>query len=210
LGYSALPGTLTGQLTPPPEPQILNGSFEEPVITGELLFLTPSVPQHAEPLKSAGWVFGSGTGICRELAGYAEGFNASDGCQVAFLQGDQRMSPNPDEPSNILGINIAGLEPGQEYEISWDQAGRATDLGISALRVTVSSPASRGQPAILLVDREPVTSKDAWEEVSRRFTATGEVMTLNFNHFIVEPENPDEGSESTLIDNVKIRKLANP
>ena len=56
---------------PPPEPQIVNGSFEEPVITSELLFLTPSVPQHAEPLKDAGWAFGSGTGICRALTGYA-------------------------------------------------------------------------------------------------------------------------------------------
>jgi hypothetical protein len=46
--------------------------------------------------------------------------------------------------------------------------------------------------------------------VSRRFTATGGVMRLNFNHFIVEPGNPHEGSESTLIDNVKIKKPPNP
>ena len=210
LGYAALPGTLTGQPAPPPEPQILNGSFEEPVITGELLFLTPSVPQHAEPLKDAGWSFGFSTGICRAQEGYAEGLSASDGRQVAFLQGDQQMSPHPNEPWNIFGIDITGLEPGQEYEVSWDQAGRDTDLGISALRVTVSLPASSGQPAILLVDREPVASKGAWEEVSRRFTATGAVMRLNFNHFIVEPGNLHEASESTLIDNVKIRKVANP
>lgn len=95
-------------------------------------------------------------------------------------------------------------------EVSWDQAGRATDLGTSALQVTVGPPAGSGQPAIQLVGGEPVASKGAWEEVSRRFTATGEVMTLNFNHFIVESGNPDEGSESTLIDNVKIRKVTSP
>jgi hypothetical protein len=210
LSIAASPCALASEPTPLPEPQILNGSFEEPVVAGELPFLTPSVPQHAEPLKEAGWAFGFSTGICRAQEGYAEGLSASDGRQVAFLQGDQQLSPNPYEPWNILGINITGLEPGQEYEVSWDQAGRATDLGTSALRVTVGPPASSGKPAIQLVDREPVTSKGAWEEVSRRFTATGEVMTLNFNHFIVESGNPDAGSESTLIDNVQIRKVANP
>jgi len=207
LSAAAIPFALA---EPPPEPQIVNGSFEEPVITSELLFLTPSVPQHAEPLKDAGWAFGNSTGICRALAGYAEGLSASDGGQVAFLQGDQKVSPNPNEPWNIFGIDITGLEPGQEYEVSWDQTGRATDLGTSALQVTVGAPAGSGQPAIQLVGGEPVASKGAWEEVSRRFTATSELMTLNFNHFIVEPGNPDAGSESTLIDNVKIRKVANP
>ena len=91
-----------------------------------------------------------------------------------------------------------------------DQTGRATYLGTSALQVTLGPPAGSGQLAIQLVGGERVASKGAWEEVSRRFTATGEVMTLNFNHFIVEPGNPDAGSESTLIDNVKIRKVANP
>jgi hypothetical protein len=61
-----------------------------------------------------------------------------------------------------------------------------------------------------LVDREPVTLKGGWETVSRRFTATGAVMRLNFNHFIAEPGNPHEGSESTLIDNVKIKKATKP
>lgn len=204
LSTSAIPFALA---EPPQEPQIVNGSFEEPVIEGEAAFLTPSVPQRVERLKDAGWAFGFSAGICRANEGYAERLAASDGRQVAFLQGDQQKSSNPNEPWNIFGINITGLQPGQEYEVSWDQAGRATDIGVSALRVSVGLPASSGQPAIQLVDREPVTSKGAWQRVSRRFTATGEVMVLNFNHFIVEPGNPHEWSESTLIDNVKIKKI---
>ena len=207
LSAAAIPFALA---EPPKRPQIVNGSFEEPAIQGEAAFLTPSVPQDVERLKDAGWAFGFSTGICRAQEGYAERLTASDGRQVAFLQGDQQMSPNPNEPWNIFGIDMTGLEPGQEYEVSWDQAGRATDIGASALRVTVGLPASSGQPAIPLVDREPVTLKGGWETVSRRFTATGAVMRLNFNHFIAEPGNPHEGSESTLIDNVKIKKVANP
>jgi len=212
LSAAVIPRVLAGAPTPTQEPQIVNGSFEEPVIEGEASFLTPSVPQDVEleRLKDAGWAFGFSTGICRANEGYAERLTASDGRQVAFLQGDQQMSPNPNEPWNIFGIDMTGLEPGQEYEVSWDQAGRATDIGASALRVTVGLPASSGQPAIPLVDREPVTLKGGWETVSRRFTATGAVMRLNFNHFIAEPGNPHEGSESTLIDNVKIKKATKP
>jgi hypothetical protein len=182
--------------------EIPNGSFEQPGIKPPIEILTPGQPGYAEAEAAMRWNFGAGAGICPERKLYAEQVAAADGHQVAFIQGNiDDRNPEVDPPSSIMGIDLTGLETGKEYEISWQQTGRATDTGKGAITVQIGAEA---MPPLVLMTKEPVGTRGEWESKSVWFLATAPAMRLNIAHHIVEAGNSTVGSESTLFDNFKI------
>lgn len=182
--------------------EIPNGSFEQPEIKTPIEILTPGQTGYAEAEAELHWGFGAGAGICPERTLYAEQVAAAEGHQVAFIQGNiDDRNPEADPPSSIMGINLTGLETGKEYEISWQQAGRATDTGKGAITVQIGADAV---PPLALMTKEPVGTIGEWESKSVWFLATAPTMRLNIAHHIVEAGNSTVGSESTLFDNFRI------
>jgi len=182
---------------------IPNPSFEEPAVPAREGFITPVSPAYAERIPVIQWAFGMPAGICVQGLGYAEQLQAPDGAQVAFIQGDP--SSEMDFPiKSIMGVDVTGLEPGKNYEISWQQTGRATDLGTCAISATLMAS---NFPAIVLFGREPVETKGAWTRMSAEFLAPAATLRLNIQHAIIEPGNADPGSESTLFDDFQIKAL---
>jgi hypothetical protein len=182
---------------------IPNPSFEEAVVPVGEAFMTPVSPGYAELIPVIQWAFGMPGGICRQSVAYAEQLQAPDGAQVAFIQGDP--SSDMDFPiKSIMGVDITGLVPGKNYEISWQQTGRATDLGNCAIAATL---AASNFPTIVLFGREPVETKGAWQRMSAEFLAPTDTLRLNIQHTITEPGNMEPGSESTLFDDFQIKAL---
>jgi len=105
----------------------------------------------------------------------------------------------------MFGGDVVGLKPGEEYEISWQQTGRATDTGTGSVTVRILSNDGTGVPPVVLLQKEPVATKGQWETKSAWFTATAPTMRLNVFHFIHEAGNPSEDPETTLFDDFKIR-----
>ena len=190
-------------LLPAGAQEIANPSFEQPEIKAPIVILTPGQPGYAEAEAAMGWGFGAGAGICPERTLYAEQVAAADGRQVAFIQGNiDDRDPEVDPPSCVMGIDVTGLETGGEYEISWQQAGRATDTGQTAVSVQIGAG---DVPPLALLTKEPVGTRGEWESKSVRFLATAPTMRLNITHHIVEAGSSTVGSESTLFDNFQIR-----
>lgn len=135
------------------------------------------------------------------------GWRPAEGSQVAFIQGDPTLAAeeSPNVPQAIFGTDITGLEPGMEYELQWAQASRASDGGHGALSVVLSDPAN---PAgnYLLVDWEPVQNKGEWEIQKHIFLASAPIMRLNFLHAAADPAVRGSGTETTLIDDFRLRK----
>ena len=182
--------------------EIADNSFEQSAIKPPIEILTPGQPGYAEAEASIQWGFGAGAGICPERTLYAEQVAAADGHQVAFIQGNiDDRNPEVDPPSSIMGIDLTGLETGKEYEISWQQAGRATDTGQTAVSVLIGAAAV---PPLPLMTKEPVGTRGEWESKSVWFLATAPTMRLNIMHHILEAGSSTVGSESTLFDNFKI------
>jgi hypothetical protein len=182
---------------------IPNASFDEPQIKPPLRFITPGSPGFAEAQTQLQWTFGVRAGICVEGTHFAEGIKAAKGRQVAFVQGETPEELiNVPPPRSLFGVDLTGLRVGEEYEVSWQQTGRATDIGSGAVSVVIGDGVTPGQP---LLYREPVTTKGEWQRQSVTFRATATKMRLNFRHFIHEPGNPDFGTEVTLFDDFSIR-----
>jgi hypothetical protein len=184
-------------------PEIPNPSFELPELPPWPGFITPGAPGHGEAVPMLRWNFGYNSGVCMEGKHHAAGLYAAEGRQVAFIQGERDSNDKAAVPRNIFGGDVTGLQPGEEYEISWQQTGRASDIGTGAVRVVISKQVDpRG---VVLLDREPVTTKGEWESKSVWFTATEPNMRLGIIHFIHEAGNPPEDPEITLFDDFKIR-----
>jgi len=183
--------------------EIGNPSFETPALEAPLQLITPGSPGFAEALPKLQWLFGAGAGICLQGVSYAEGVMAADGKQVAFTQGNfENRDPAPHPPSNLFGVDVTGLKPGEEYEISWQQTGRLTDIGKTGVTVIIdASP----EPPLSLLIQEPIGTKGKWESKSVWFLATAPTMRLNFLHHILNGKKTTVGDESTLFDNFKIR-----
>jgi hypothetical protein len=114
--------------------EIPNGSFEQPEIRPPVEVFTPGQPGYAEAAPKLSWDFGAQAGVCPQNVHFAERVSAADSRQVAFMQGNNAdNNPAVDPPSSIFGINVTGLEVGKEYEISRQQAERATDTGKGAI-----------------------------------------------------------------------------
>jgi hypothetical protein len=181
--------------------EIPNPGFEEPVIDSSVPHLTPGSAGFGEAQAMLQWSFGAQAGICAEGRGYAEGLTAAEGRQMAFIQG-QSEENEQSRPRNIFGVDVTGLQPGEEYEISWQQTGRRTDVGTTAVSVVLGD----GQkPPLHVMTKEPVGTKGEWESKSVWFLATAPTMRLNIRHFILEAGNSNVGSETTLFDDFKIR-----
>lgn len=182
--------------------EIPNGSFEQPPIQAPVQILTPGQPGYAEAEPDLRWSFGAQAGICPQRVHFAERVDADDGQQVAFMQGNiEDNNPATDPPSSVFGIDLTGLEVGQEYEISWKQTGRITDTGQTAVSVVLGT---EGVPPLNLMTKEPVGTRGEWEDKSLWFLATAPTMRFNVLHHIVEAGNSAVGSESTLFDNFKL------
>ncbi len=178
--------------------EIGNPSFETPSLEAPLRLITPGLPGFAEATPNMQWSFGVQAGICLQGVDYAEGVMAADGKQVAFIQGNfENRDPALHPPSRLFGVDVTGLKPGEEYEISWQQTGRLTDIGKTGVTVTID--------AISLLTQEPVGTKGKWESKSVWFLATAPTMHLNVLHHILNGKKTTAGDETTLFDNFKIR-----
>jgi hypothetical protein len=186
--------------------EIPNSSFEEPQIQPSPGFITPGAPGHGQAVPMLRWAFGYDSGVCLEGQHHAAGLSAAEGGQVAFIQGQRDGNDGASGPPRcIFGVDVTGLQPGEEYEISWQQTGRATDIGTGAVLVNMSIPGETGRPPMVLLQKEPVATKGQWETKSAWFTATEPTMRLGVLHFIHEAGNPPEDPETTLFDDFKIR-----
>lgn len=184
---------------------IPNPSFEATVLAPSA---TPFLVGGEASAAAAPWGFGGLSGICREGVAYAERLDAAEGHQVAFLQGDPSRAPEEDrtQPYCVFGVDMTGLEPGEEYEIQWSQASRATDANHGAITVILTDPANPASN-LVLVEKLAVTNKEEWEVKKESFTATAETMRLNVLHTIPDLESGGNGDESTLLDDFRLRKL---
>jgi hypothetical protein len=181
---------------------IPNPSFELPQLQPSPGFITPGSPGHGVAAPMLDWVFGHGSGLCVGGKHHAAGLSAAEGNQVAFIQGQNDGNDGTPGPWCIFGVDVTGLQPGEEYEISWQQTGRASDIGTGAVRVIIGDEIA---PPLVLLQKEPVATKGQWETKSAWFTATAPTMRLNVLHFIHEADNPSEDPETTLFDDFKIR-----
>ena len=178
-----------------------NPSFEQPQLQPSPGFITPGSTGYGEAAPLLEWTFGFGAGVCLAGENYAKGVTAAEGRQVAFIQG-QWEEHDQARPRSIFGVDITGLQPGQEYEIAWQQTGRTADTGQTAVSVILGD----GQkPPLPVMTKEPVGTRGEWESKSVWFLATAPTMRLQIRHFIPEAGNSNVGSETTLFDDFKIR-----
>ena len=178
--------------------EIGNPSFETPALEAPLQLITPGSPGFAEATPKMQWAFGVQAGICLQDVSYAVGVKAADGKQVAFIQGNfENRDPALFPPMNLFGVDVTGLKPGEDYEISWQQTGRLTDIEKTGVTVTID--------AISLLIQEPVGTKGKWESKSVWFLATASTMRLNVLHHILKGKTVSSGDATTLFDNFKIR-----
>jgi len=189
-------------------PTIHDAGFEEPRVKPPLHFLSPGSPGFAEARQQLKVTFGFHAGICVAGAGFAEGVQAAQGRQVAFIQGEtpEALIHQP-PPRNIFGMDVTGLVVGEEYEIAWLQTGCPSDRGAGAVSVMIGDGAS---PARILLDKEPVATKGEWQRRRVLFRASAKNMRLSIRHFIQEPGLPGAGTEVTLFDDFSIRSTRNP
>jgi hypothetical protein len=185
--------------------EIPNPSFEMPELQPSPGFITPGVPGHGEAVPMLSWDFGYNSGVCVEGQHHAAGLSAAEGRQVAFIQGQRDGNDGASGPWCIFGGDVTGLQPGEEYEISWQQTGRASDTGTGAVSVRMLIKDDTGVPPVVLLNKEPVGTKGQWETKSAWFTATAPTMRLQVLHFVEEAGNSPDDPETTLFDDFKIR-----
>lgn len=201
-GLTALAGSLRAQ-------EIKNPSFETPeigTVKGKSFVMAPSVE-----LKDSGWAWGHFTGICLQDAGFAKRQYAHEGTQMGFLQGDVRKSKSlsKDGPLNMCTGYITGLKPGEDYEIQWAEAGRATDVEFGALSVVLRETGDGSPKPVYLQRAEPVTSRGEWEIKKLQFTATKAEMNVVFLHSVPNYKKGDAvGNEITFLDDLRVVPVA--
>ncbi len=199
-GLTALAGSLRAQ-------EIKSPSFETPEIAGakgKPFIMAPSLE-----LEDSGWAWGYFTGICRQDAGFAKGLYAHEGSQMAFLRGDPRKSKIKHKgPQHMCVGYITGLKPGENYELQWAEAGRASDVEFGALTVVLRETEG-SEEAVYLQRKEPVTSKGEWAEKTLIFTATFPTMNVVFLHSVPDfGKSNATGDEITFLDDFRITPVA--
>jgi len=184
---------------------IPNASLEEPPLAASGKSFV-AAPEELLVTQSK-WGWGYGCGICQQQVAYAEGIDAAEGTQVAFMQGDPRVAEvPPGTPALVIGVEISGLTEGNEYELQWAEASRTADVSYGALTVSLTDPLRPGA-SILLVEDSPVENKGEWKIQKHQFTASGPVVQINYQHSIPELNSEATGGESTLIDDLQIRSV---
>jgi hypothetical protein len=187
--------------------EIPNPSFEELEVDPSLEFITPGSPGFGMAVPLLQWAFGYHTGVCIEGRHHAEGVSAVDGHQVAFIQGQKDGFEDGSIPSHIFGVDVTGLEIGEEYEISWKQTGRTTDTGTAAVTVLIGDEIV---PPVVLLARETVGTRGEWETKTGWFTATEPTMRLNILHSIDDAGDDPDDLPTTLFDDFQIRAVSSP
>lgn len=185
--------------------EISNASFEQPEIRPSPGFITPGDADHTAAVPLLEWAFGYNSGVCIEGKHHAAGLSAAEGRQVAFVQGYRADQDGASGPWCIFGVDVTGLQPGEEYEISWQQTGRANDTGNGAVLLSMTVPGEAEQTPLVVFQKETVGTKGEWETKSAWFTATAPTMRLNVHHFLDQALNAPEDPETTLFDDFKIR-----
>jgi hypothetical protein len=182
--------------------EMANPSLENPVIPsgGKPFIMAPSLE-----LEDSGWTWGAFTGICRQDAGFAKGLYAHEGSQMAFLRGDPRKSKIKRKgPQHMCVGYITGLKPGENYELQWAEAGRASDVEFGALTVVLRETEG-SEEAVYLQRKEPVTSKGEWAEKTLTFTAASPNMNVVFLHSVPDfGKSNATGDEITFLDDLRI------
>lgn len=74
------------------------------------------------------------------------------------------------------------------------------------LTVLIADP-NNDSSQLILVNRQPVTNKGEWNVLKNSFVASSETVYLNFVHSISDIGSGSVGDETTLIDDITIRKL---
>jgi hypothetical protein len=201
LGLVAL--AFAGAFTVAQAQEIANPGFEEPSLEGKG---QPIAVGAATRTPEEGWSFGRDAGICRAGGEYAEGLEASEGSQLAFLKGGPsgEAASSGLAPSGVFGAKLKGLEPGTEYEIEWVQTGSTLDEGLGAVTTIVTDPA---KPGIRIAKMNRVETKGEWQKCSMKFRASSPVMQLFVAHSIPGiAKGLADGDEVTLLDDFRIRK----
>ncbi len=182
--------------------KIVNPGFEEP----SLEVLGKSVAQGRDTRSPDGWTFGQSTGICLGGLDQAEGLDAAEGTQVSFLKG----APTADgerrslAPVGVIGINLTGLEIGNDYELEWVQAGSNADDSLGAVTTIIRDP---DDPSVRIAKMNRVEKKGKWQKCSMTFQATAPVMRLFVCHSLPGlVDGTATGEESTLLDDFRIRE----
>jgi hypothetical protein len=187
-----------------PAQEIANPGFEEPSLEAKNLQMATGVDTHT---PEEGWIFGLDAGICRAGGSYAEGVEAAEGSQVAFLKG---VSASPETsgrgaPSGVFGAKLRGLEAGAEYEIEWVQTGSMLEGGMGAVTTIITDPE---KPGSRIANMNRVETKGEWVKCSMKFRATSPVMQLHLAHSLPGiSKGQADGSEVTLLDDFRICRL---
>lgn len=196
--------TLAGAFSAAQAQEIANPGFEEPSLEGRA---QPIVVGAATRTPEEGWNFGRDAGICRAGGEYAEGLDAAEGSQVAFLKGGPsgaQTAPTGLAPAGVFGAKLKDLEPGAEYEIEWVQTGSNLDEGMGAVTTIVTDPA---KPGIRIAKMNRVETKGEWQKCSMKFRASSPVVQFFVSHSIPGvAKGLAEGDEVTLLDDFRLRK----
>jgi hypothetical protein len=202
LGLAAL--AFAGLFTTAQAQEIANPGFEEPSLEGRA---QPIVVGAATRTPEEGWNFGRDAGICRAGGEYAEGLDAAEGAQVAFLKGGpsgEQTAPTGLAPAGVFGAKLKGLEPGTEYEIEWVQTGSTLDQGLGAVTTIITDPA---KPGSRMAKMNRVETKGEWQKCSMKFRASSPVMQFFVSHSIPGvAKGLADGDEVTLLDDFRLRK----
>ncbi len=201
-GFVAL--TIAGGLAAAQAQEIVNPGFEEPSLEGKG---QPIAVGAATRTPDEGWNFGRDAGICRAGGEYAEGLDAAEGAQVAFLKGGpsgEQTAPTGLAPAGVFGAKLKGLEPGTEYEIEWVQTGSTLDEGLGAVTTIITDPA---KPGTRIAKMNRVETRGEWQKCSMKFRASSPVMQFFVSHSIPGvAKGVADGDEVTLLDDFRIRK----
>lgn len=197
--------TIAGGLAAARAQEITNPGFEEPSLEGRGL---PIAVGAAARTPDEGWNFGRDAGICRAGGEYAEGLDAAEGAQVAFLKGGpsgEQTAPTGLAPAGVFGAKLKGLEPGTEYEIEWVQTGSTLDEGLGAVTTIITDPA---QPGARIAKMNRVQTRGEWQKCSMKFRASAPVMQFFVSHSIPGvAKGVADGDEVTLLDDFRLRKV---
>ena len=140
--------------------------------------------------SSPDWDFNPGSGVTRENVAFAADLAASDGEQLAFLQGTTEFAQT-----------LGGFEVGGRYRLEFEAAGRDTNDaagGTGLLQVLLGDAA--GGNAQELIGLTAIPAGDGFLTYAAEFDAVFATGRLRFLH-----ETGVPGADlSTLIDNVRI------
>jgi hypothetical protein len=180
------------------EPVVLNPSFESPVYT--------VAPEYASNNGGAitGWIVHdpTRTGLSQSsgvASNFAFGRAIPDGIQCAFLQA---YSTSPGNAVTTLSQNIAGFNPGEPYEVIYDEQRRYDPGNFQNVNLQVRLGGQTVVPSqpILIPQVQPTFNR----VVSQQFFAANPTNPLDFIATLNTTVDPRSNDAAALIDEVSI------